>query len=81
MTIWWRVIQEELRQKHTAGWALTKTDTAINRIKTVGTCKVRIKKTYCRKQNNNQWGLQNCGHYFKNLLSPHIPYKLLEYAR
>ena len=51
--------------KAVARCATRKTDTAINRIKTVGTYKVRIENTYGRKQNKNQWGMQNCGHHFK----------------
>jgi hypothetical protein len=34
------------RGKTAAGWALTKTDTAINRIKTIGAHKLRIENTY-----------------------------------
>lgn len=83
-TIWWRVIQEGLRYKSTAEWALTKTetvgdhkivhrktDTAINRIKTVGACKLRIENTYGRKQNKA----------LSDILSPHIPYKNLGYEQ
>ena len=48
-----------------------KTDTVINRIKTVGTCKLRIENTYGRKQNKA----------LSDILSPHIPYKNLEYEQ
>ena len=39
--------------------ATRKTDVAINRIKTVGTHKLRMENTSGRKQNKNRWGLQN----------------------
>ena len=38
--------------------ATRKTDTAINRIKTSETHKLRIENTSGRKQNKNRWGLQ-----------------------
>ena len=41
----------------------------VNRIKTVGTCKLRIENIYGRKQNKA----------LSDILSPHIPYKNLEY--
>ena len=46
------------RGKTAAGWALTKTDTAINRIKTSETHELRIENTSGRKRNKNRWGLQ-----------------------
>ena len=44
--------------KAVARCATRKTNTAINRIKTVGAHKLRIENTYNRKQNKNRWGLQ-----------------------
>ena len=41
--------------KAVARCAIRKTDTAINRIKTVGTHKLRIENTSGRKQNKNRW--------------------------
>lgn len=41
--------------KAVAQCATRKTDTAINRIKTVGTHKLRIENTSGRKQNKNRW--------------------------
>ena len=57
--------------KAVARCATRKTDTAINRIKTVGACKLRIENTYGRKQNKA----------LSDILSPHIPYKNLEYEQ
>ena len=42
-----------------------------HRIKTVGACKLRIENTYGRKQNKA----------LSDILSPHIPYKNLEYEQ
>ena len=44
--------------KAVARCATRKTDTAINRIKTVGTYKLRIENTSGRKRNKKRWGLQ-----------------------
>ena len=57
--------------KAVARCATRKTDTAINRIKTVGAFKLRIENTYGRKQNKA----------LSYILSPHIPYKNLEYEQ
>ena len=46
--------------KAVARCATRKTDTAINRIKTSETHKLRIENTSGRKWNKNRWGLRNC---------------------
>lgn len=45
--------------KAVARCATRKTNAAINRIKTIGTHKLRIEKTSGHKQDKNRWGLQN----------------------
>ena len=52
--------------KAVARCAIRKTDTAINRIKTVVTHKQSTENTSRCKQDKNRWGLQNCGHHSEN---------------
>ena len=52
--------------KAVARCAIRKTDTAINRIKTVGTHKLRIENTSGRKQNKKPLGLVNCSLHSEN---------------
>ena len=53
-------------RKAVARCATRKTDTAINRIKTVVTHKQSTENTSRRKQDKNHWGLQDCGHHSEN---------------
>ena len=67
--------------KAVARCATRKTDTAINRIKNSGDCRNVVPLETHTAINRERVGTMFMSNHFKKFLSPHIPYKLLEYVR